>query len=83
MCICLILGHNGLVSVSHFSDASSLQVFTIGCISCKKVIVLKQRPVLDGAAVTEEIVPGFKFSRCSHILSLLRHYIVKELELKV
>ena len=23
MCICLILGHKGLVSVSHFSDASS------------------------------------------------------------
>ena len=23
MCICLILGHNGLVSVSYFSDASS------------------------------------------------------------
>ena len=55
----------------------------IGCISCKKVIVLEQRPVLDGAAVTEEIVPGFKFSRYSHLLSLLRHYIVKELEFEL
>ena len=47
------------------------------------MIVLEQRPVLDGAANTEEIVPGFEFSRCSYLLSLLRPYIVKELELKV
>ena len=60
-----------------------LQVFMIGCISCKKIIVLEQIPVLDGAAVTEEIVPGFEFSHCSYLLSLLRPYIVKELELKV
>ena len=46
-------------------------------------MVLERRPVLGGAAVTEEIVPGFKFSRCSYLLGLLRPYIVKDLELKV
>ena len=39
--------------------------------------------MLGGAAVTEEIVPGFKFSRASYLLSLLRPQIVKDLELKV
>ena len=28
-----------------------------------QVAVLERRPVLGGAAVTEEIVPGYKFSR--------------------
>lgn len=34
-------------------------------------------------SVTEEIVPGFKFSRASYLISLLRPQIVKDLELKV
>lgn len=49
----------------------------------KSVAVLERRHVLGGAAVTEEIVPGFKFSRASYLLSLLRPQIVKDLELKV
>ena len=44
--------------------------------------MFERRPVLGGAAVTEEIVPGFKFSRASYLLSLLRPQIVKDLELK-
>jgi len=48
-----------------------------------KVCVLERRPVVGGAAVTEEIVPGFKFSRASYVLSLLRPQIIKDLELKV
>ena len=39
--------------------------------------------MLGGAAVTEEIVPGFKFSRASYLLSLLRPTVFKDLELKV
>ncbi|EFX86348.1 putative oxidoreductase [Daphnia pulex] len=35
-----------------------------------------------GAAVTEEIVPGFHFSRASYLLSLLRPSIINDLELK-
>lgn len=49
----------------------------------KRVAVFEKRHVLGGAAVTEEIVPGFKFSRASYLLSLLRPVIVKDLELKV
>lgn len=38
---------------------------------------------MGGAAVTEEIVPGFKFSRAAYLLSLLRPVIVNDLDLKV
>ncbi len=38
---------------------------------------------IGGAAITEEIVPGFKFSRASYVLGLLRKKIYDELELKV
>lgn len=44
--------------------------------------VFERRHVIGGAAVTEEIVPGFKFSRASYLLSLLRPQIYSELELK-
>ncbi|XP_053407080.1 pyridine nucleotide-disulfide oxidoreductase domain-containing protein 2-like isoform X2 [Mercenaria mercenaria] len=37
---------------------------------------------IGGAAVTEEIVPGYKFSRASYVLSLLRPQVYKDLELK-
>ena len=47
-----------------------------------KTAVLERRPVLGGAAVTEEIVPGYKFSRASYVLSLLRPQIFTDLELK-
>lgn len=49
----------------------------------KSVAVFERRPLLGGAAVTEEIIPGFKFSRASYLLSLLRPRIVEDLELKV
>ena len=45
--------------------------------------VFERRHILGGAAVTEEIVPGFKFSRASYLLSLLRRVIWDDLELKV
>lgn len=38
--------------------------------------------MVGGAAVTEEIVPNFKFSRASYVLSLLRPQIMNDLELK-
>ena len=47
------------------------------------VAVFEKRHVLGGAAVTEEIIPGYKFSRCSYVLSLLRPIIIKDLELEV
>uniref|UniRef100_A0A3P8V9Y9 Pyridine nucleotide-disulfide oxidoreductase domain-containing protein 2 n=1 Tax=Cynoglossus semilaevis TaxID=244447 RepID=A0A3P8V9Y9_CYNSE len=47
-----------------------------------KTAVLEKRHVLGGAAVSEEIFPGFHFSRCSYLLSLLRPQIYKDLDLK-
>ena len=63
-------GHNGLVTAAYLSR---LGVSTA---------VLERRPVLGGAAVTEEIIPGYKFSRASYVLSLLRPQIFTDLELK-
>ncbi|KAM7276966.1 hypothetical protein ACFE04_018832 [Oxalis oulophora] len=41
----------------------------------------QRRHIIGGAAVTEEIIPGFKFSRCSYLQSLLRPSVISELEL--
>ena len=62
-------GHNGLVNAAYLARAG------------KKVLVLERRHVLGGAAVTEEIFPGFKFSVCSYVVSLLRPEIIRELDL--
>ncbi|XP_056208549.1 pyridine nucleotide-disulfide oxidoreductase domain-containing protein 2 isoform X2 [Falco biarmicus] len=63
-------GHNGLVAAAYLQRAGV------------RTAVLEKRHVLGGAAVTEEIVPGFKFSRASYLLSLLRPQIYAELELQ-
>ena len=47
----------------------------------KKVLVLERRHVLGGAACTEEVFPGFKFSVCSYVVSLLRPEIIRDLDL--
>src|SRR5215470_2848768 len=62
-------GHNGLVNAAYLARAG------------KKVLVLERRRVLGGAAVTEEIVPGFLFSECSYVVSLLRPEIIRDLDL--
>ena len=62
-------GHNGLINAAYLAKAG------------KKVLVLERRYVLGGAACTEEIVPGFKFSVCSYVVSLLRPEIIRELDL--
>ncbi len=62
-------GHNGLVNAAYLARAG------------KRVLVLERRHVLGGAAVTEEVFPGFKFSVCSYVVSLLRPEIIRELEL--
>jgi phytoene dehydrogenase-like protein len=62
-------GHNGLVTAAYLAKAG------------KKVVVLERRHVLGGAAVTEEIIPGFKFSVCSYVVSLLRPEIIRDLDL--
>ncbi|KAM7251754.1 hypothetical protein ACFE04_023637 [Oxalis oulophora] len=62
-------GHNGLTSAAYLARAGL------------SVAVLERRHIIGGAAVTEELIPGFKFSRCSYLQSLLRPSVISELEL--
>jgi phytoene dehydrogenase-like protein len=62
-------GHNGLVAAAYLARAG------------KKVLVLERRPVLGGAAVTEELYPGFKYTVFSYVVSLLRPEIIRDLDL--
>ncbi len=62
-------GHNGLVCAAYLAQAG------------RSVLVLERRHVLGGAAVSEEVFPGFTFSVCSYVVSLLRPWIIRELEL--
>lgn len=62
-------GHNGLTAAAYMA------------MSGLKVGVFERRYVVGGAAVTEEIVPGFRFSRASYVLSLLRPQIMADLKL--
>eukprot|EP00730_Choanoeca_flexa_P012837 TRINITY_DN4667_c0_g1_i1.p1 TRINITY_DN4667_c0_g1~~TRINITY_DN4667_c0_g1_i1.p1 ORF type:complete len:569 (+),score=125.32 TRINITY_DN4667_c0_g1_i1:26-1732(+) len=63
-------GHNGLTSAAY----------------CAKngldVLVLERNHWLGGAATTQELVPGFKFSRASYLAGLLRPQIIQDLELE-
>jgi phytoene dehydrogenase-like protein len=62
-------GHNGLVSAAYLARAGM------------KTLVLERRHLLGGAAVTEELFPGFRFSVFSYVVSLLRPEIIRELQL--
>ena len=50
-------GHNGLTAAAYLAKAG------------RTVLVLERRHVLGGAAVTEEVFPGFRFSVCSLALT--------------
>ena len=62
-------GHNGLTAAAYLARAG------------RKVLVLERRHIVGGAAVTEEVFPGFRFSVCSYVVSLLRPEIIRELDL--
>lgn len=64
-------GHNGLVCSAYLAMAGL------------KVLVLDQRPVAGGAAVTEEFSPGFRNSVASYAVSLLNPKIIRDLDLAV
>ena len=62
-------GHNGLVNAAYLAKSGL------------KTIVLERRYLVGGAAITEELIPGFKFTTFSYAISLLRPEIVQELDL--
>lgn len=63
-------GHNGLVCGSYLAKAG------------QKVCVLERRALVGGAAVTEELWPGFHLSTASYTMALLQPRIILDLELK-
>jgi phytoene dehydrogenase-like protein len=62
-------GHNGLVAAAYLAKSGA------------RTLVLEQRSVVGGAAVTEEPWPGFHLSTFSYAAGLLRPKIVADLEL--
>ena len=62
-------GHNGLVNGAYLAKAGL------------RTLILERRPFVGGAAITEEVVPGFSFTTFSYALSLLRPEIIHELDL--
>lgn len=62
-------GHNGLTCAAYLARAGF------------KVKVIERRPIVGGAAVTEEFHPGFRNSVCSYVVSLLHRTVIDDLEL--
>jgi len=62
-------GHNGLVCAAYLAKAGL------------KVLVLENRDVVGGAAVTEEFHPGFRNSVAAYTVSLLQPKVIADLDL--
>lgn len=62
-------GHNGLTCAAYLARAG------------RKVLVVERRHLVGGAAVTEELYPGFKYTVCSYVVSLLRPHVIRDLKL--
>ena len=63
-------GHNGLTCAGYLAQAGL------------KAKVLEARPVVGGAAVTEEFHPGFRNSVYSYSVSLLHPQVINDLQLE-
>ncbi len=62
-------GHNGLASAAFLAKAGL------------DVLVLERNPYIGGAAVSRELHPGWTYSNCSYVCSLLRPEIYRDLDL--
>jgi phytoene dehydrogenase-like protein len=62
-------GHNGLTNAAFLAKAGL------------KVLLLERNPYIGGATVSREVHPGWIYSNCSYVCSLLRPEIYRSLEL--
>jgi phytoene dehydrogenase-like protein len=62
-------GHNGLTTACYLAKADL------------NVVVVERHDYVGGAAVSREIHPGWTYSNCSYVCSLLRPEIFRDLEL--
>jgi phytoene dehydrogenase-like protein len=62
-------GHNGLTAAAYLARAGL------------DVLVVERNPYIGGATVSRELHPGFTYSNCSYVSSLMRPEIMRELEL--
>jgi Phytoene dehydrogenase and related proteins len=62
-------GHNGLVCGAYLAKAG------------RKVCVLERRDIIGGAAVSEEVWPGYRVSTASYTMALLQPRIMLDLDL--
>jgi phytoene dehydrogenase-like protein len=62
-------GHNGLTNAAFLAKAGL------------KVLMLERNPYIGGATVSREIQPGFLYSNCSYVCSLLRPEVYRGLDL--
>ncbi len=62
-------GHNGLVCAAYLARAGI------------KTLVLERRHLVGGAAVSEEVWPGYKVSTASYVVSLMSDVVVRDLDL--
>ena len=62
-------GHNGLVAAFYLARAG------------QRVLLVEARSIVGGCCVTEELIPGFRFSTCANLVWALRPQIVRDMEL--
>src|SRR5579859_6664805 len=63
-------GHNGLVTAFYLAQVGF------------KPLILERRPQLGGAALTQEIIPGFRCSTLAHSAGPLSPRIVRDMQLE-
>jgi phytoene dehydrogenase-like protein len=62
-------GHNGLTAACYLAKRGL------------KVLVVERNAHIGGAAVSRELYPGWTYSNCSYVCSLLRPEVVRDLDL--
>jgi phytoene dehydrogenase-like protein len=62
-------GHNGMVAAWYLAKAGL------------RVSIFERRPFVGGAAITQELWPGFHFSPCAHMVHGIHPKIIRDLDL--